>query len=110
MFLSSPRNPKELFNLCHSSAQNVIKRIFGVLKRHFRILQLPPEYNMRIQAQVPAALAALHNFIWQYDPEEIRMFEDNQPFDFPIGAHPKSTGKLGRGWITSHERAQANER
>ena len=110
MFLSSPRNPKELFNLRHSSARNVIERIFGVLKRRFRILQLPPEYNMRIQAQVPAALAALHNFIRQYDPEEIRMFKDDQPFEFPIGAHPESTGELGRGRITPHKRAQANER
>jgi hypothetical protein len=28
-----PENAKELFNLQHSSLRNVIKRIFGVLKR-----------------------------------------------------------------------------
>jgi hypothetical protein len=28
-----PQNAKELFNLCYSSLRNVIKRIFGVLKR-----------------------------------------------------------------------------
>jgi len=29
----APRNPKELFNLRHASARNVIEQIFGVLKR-----------------------------------------------------------------------------
>ena len=109
MSLCSPRNPKELFNLRHLSARNVIKRIFGVLKRRFRILRLPPEYNMRIQAQISAALAALHNFIRQYDPEEIRFFED-QSFNFPVGVHPESAGELGSGPARSNERARASER
>ena len=65
---------------------------------------------MQIQAQIPAVLAALHNFIWQYDPEEIRMFKDNQPFDFPMCAHLESAGELGRGQVRPDERAQANER
>ncbi len=29
---------KRLFNLCHSSLQNAIERIFGVCKRHFRLM------------------------------------------------------------------------
>ncbi len=33
--LPSPRNPKELFNLCHASACNAIEQIFGILKRCF---------------------------------------------------------------------------
>ena len=65
---------------------------------------------MRIQAQIPAALAALHNFIRQYDPEEIRMFKDDQPFDFPTRAHLESAGELGRGRVRPDERAPANER
>ena len=58
---------------------------------------------MAIQAQIPAALAALHNFIWQYDPKEIHIFED-QPFNFPIGACPKSAGELGSGLARLNER------
>ena len=53
------------------SACNVIERIFGVLKQRFRILQLPPEYDISIQALIPSALAALHNFIQRYNPDEI---------------------------------------
>ena len=64
-----PQNKEELFNLRHASAQNVIERIFGVLKHRFRILYMAPEYSMDIQARIPAALAAIHNFIRIHDPE-----------------------------------------
>jgi DDE superfamily endonuclease len=66
----SPRNPQELFNLRHAQARNVIERIFGVLKRRFRILLLGPEYQYSIQAQIPAALCAIHNFIRIHNPSE----------------------------------------
>jgi hypothetical protein len=65
-----PVNKEELFNLRHASARNVIERIFGVLKRRFRILLLSPEYKMQIQARIPAALCALHNYITINDPNE----------------------------------------
>jgi hypothetical protein len=65
-----PTNKEELFNLRHSSARNVIERIFGVLKRRFRILLLAPEYSLTIQARIPASLCAMHNFIRAHDPEE----------------------------------------
>lgn len=31
---------------------------------------MPPGYDMKIQARIPAALAALHNFILEHDPED----------------------------------------
>ena len=48
----------------------MIERIFGVLKRRFRILLLAPEYDLDIQARIPAAAAVLHNFIRIHDPTE----------------------------------------
>lgn len=65
-----PRNPQELFNLRHAQARNIIERIFGVLKRRFRILLIGPEYQYSIQAQIPAALCAIHNFIRTHNPSE----------------------------------------
>ena len=47
-FVVSPHDTKELFNLHHTSACNVIEQIFGILKWHFWILCNPPEYNMAI--------------------------------------------------------------
>jgi hypothetical protein len=65
-----PANKKELFNLRHAQARNVIERIFGVLKRRFRILVIPPEYSVKVQAQIPSALSAIHNFIKIHDPND----------------------------------------
>jgi hypothetical protein len=65
-----PVNKEELFNLRHASARNVIERIFGVLKRCFRILLLAPEYSLEIQARIPAALTAIHNFIRTYNADD----------------------------------------
>jgi hypothetical protein len=48
----------------------VIERIFGVIKRRFRILLIAPEYSLAVQARIPAALCTLHNFIRHHDPEE----------------------------------------
>ena len=70
MYIIRPKTKEELFNLRHASLQNVIERIFGVLKRRFRILLLAPEYKMDIQNRLPAALSALHNFIRTHDPDD----------------------------------------
>jgi hypothetical protein len=67
-FIFRPVNKEELFNLYHSSACNVIKQIFSVLKQCFHILLLSLEYKIDIQAHIPAALCAIHNFIWIHDP------------------------------------------
>jgi hypothetical protein len=72
-----PKNKEELFNLRHSSARNVIERIFGVLKRCFRVLLLAPEYSLEIQARIPAALCAIHNFICIHDPIDEVMYTDD---------------------------------
>ncbi|KIJ12996.1 hypothetical protein PAXINDRAFT_35541, partial [Paxillus involutus ATCC 200175] len=54
----------------HASVQNVVERIFGVLKQQFCLLLLAPEYSLDIQAQIPAALCTVHNFILVHDPKE----------------------------------------
>ena len=60
---SRPLNREELFNLHHASAQNVIERIFGIIKCRFHILLLPLEYSLEVQSRIPASLAAIYNFI-----------------------------------------------
>ena len=56
------------------------------MKRRFRILLLAPEYSLEVQARIPAALAAVHNFISIYNPRDqpisnttfdnVRMYDD----------------------------------
>jgi DDE superfamily endonuclease len=57
-----PQNAKELFNLRHASLRNAIERIFGVLKRKFKILKTAPEYSIQTQVDIVLALIALFNF------------------------------------------------
>ncbi|KIK12790.1 hypothetical protein PISMIDRAFT_120244, partial [Pisolithus microcarpus 441] len=64
-----PANKEELFNLQHASAQNVVKHIFGVIKHHFRILLLPLEYPIKIQALIPVVLCIVYNIIRSLDEE-----------------------------------------
>jgi hypothetical protein len=71
IFPYSSANPQELFNLCHASARNIIERIFGILKNQFAILQHNPSLRPGIQAHLPAAFAAIHNVICEYDADEI---------------------------------------
>lgn len=68
---AGPRNREELFNLQHSALRNVIERIFGIVKRRFRILVVPAEYDMDVQARIPPALCAIHNLIYRYDPDDV---------------------------------------
>ncbi|KIK19696.1 hypothetical protein PISMIDRAFT_107149, partial [Pisolithus microcarpus 441] len=61
----------------HASARNVVEHIIGVLKHRFRILTVPPEYSMRVQARIPPALACIHNIIRTWDPVDLEDPEEN---------------------------------
>ena len=68
---------------------------------------------MSVQSRIPATLAALHNFIRHYDPEEINMYRDpTAEFDLEVleMAATASVGELGTGPASGAERNGANER
>jgi hypothetical protein len=46
-----PQNWEELFNLHHSSLQNVVERIFGIMKKRWGILVCPACFNSHAQAR-----------------------------------------------------------
>ena len=97
-----PSNPRELFNLRHASAQNVIEHIFGILKQRFCMVLLAPEYDMDIQARVPPALCTLHNFIHQHDPSDIEDYSDLAEFSH-IHADDPGLGDLAMHTLTAAE-------
>ena len=53
----------------------MIERIFGVLKRCFKVLTLPQEYDLDTQAQIVSMLAVVHNFIKIHNPND-PLFKD----------------------------------
>ncbi|KAL5730891.1 hypothetical protein ACHQM5_003675 [Ranunculus cassubicifolius] len=59
----NPTNPKELFNLRHSSLRNSVERIIGILKKRFPILTLQPPYPFETQVKIFISCFILHNHI-----------------------------------------------
>ncbi|CAL9029721.1 unnamed protein product [Prunus brigantina] len=58
-----PETYKELFNLRHSIARNVIERSFGLLKKRWSILRTPSFFDIKTQIRIINACFVLHNFI-----------------------------------------------
>ncbi|XP_012842536.1 PREDICTED: putative nuclease HARBI1 [Erythranthe guttata] len=58
-----PTTAEELFNMKHSSARNIIERLFGLLKSRWGILRSPSYYPIKIQNRIIMACCLLHNFI-----------------------------------------------
>ena len=57
--------------MVHARARNVIERIFGVMKKRYRILVSSPEFSLETQARIVCGLAVTHNFIRIHDPEDL---------------------------------------
>lgn len=106
-----PKTPQELYNLCHAQARNIIERIFGVIKKHWVILTLPAHYDMTIQAHIPAALAAVHNYIIEHDPFEVPELQNpNFDIDPMPGQHVDAddVGELGEAELSNEEKERAS--
>lgn len=111
VYLYSPSNREELFNLRHASARNVVERVFGVLKKRWAVLVHPPQFSMSIQAQIPPALAGLHNFILDHDPNDIDEYltgNDEEDLD-PNPGQPQENmfGTLADRAVTRAEKDRA---
>ncbi|KNE94713.1 hypothetical protein PSTG_11901 [Puccinia striiformis f. sp. tritici PST-78] len=92
-----PANPKELFNLCHTSLRNVVERIFGCLKAKFKILTTPSEHNVHSQVQLVYAITMLWNFLRRHNqyediPEVDEVAQANQEEDDNLNS--AATGNL----------------
>lgn len=101
-----PATKEELFNLRHSSLRNAIERIFGVIKRRFKILAVGSEYSIDDQIRILPALCALHNFAKIHDndddEDELHAVVDPSPGD--------RNGCLARSAISPAEKKRAQTR
>ncbi|XP_042065703.1 uncharacterized protein LOC121809234 [Salvia splendens] len=73
---TAPQNPKEIFNMRHTKARNVIERAFAVLKMRWGILRSASFYPIQTQIRLIMACFLLHNFIRRemvIDPVEIEL-------------------------------------
>ncbi|KAE9075851.1 hypothetical protein PF006_g28247, partial [Phytophthora fragariae] len=105
-----PQTAKELFNVRHAKARNVVERLNGSMNRRFRILRVPIECEFVVVKAIIFACASLHNFIRRNnvadfaedlredgdsdDDEDVPVREDVLPFDF-------NTPSNWRDWMAS---------
>jgi hypothetical protein len=66
-----PTNPKELFNLRHSSLRVTVERDFGALKNRFRIIDNKPFHPFKTQVKLVLACCILHNWILDHGVDEV---------------------------------------
>ncbi|XP_042064393.1 uncharacterized protein LOC121808099 isoform X2 [Salvia splendens] len=81
---AQPQNPKELFNMRHSKARNVIERAFAVLKMRWGILCSASYYPIQTQIRLIMACFLLHNFI--------RHEMSTDPFEEAVDGESSATG------------------
>lgn len=88
--------------------------MFGILKNRFAILRRNPDLATDIQARLPAALAALHNIIREYDQADLEDFLDDSEFaDHDIDEmdlQPRNEGVLADGPPRRAEKRDADMR
>ncbi|XP_052619611.1 protein ALP1-like [Lactuca sativa] len=99
-----PTTPKELFNMRHSSARNVIERCVGILKARWGILRDKSYYPINLKNKIIMACCLLHNYIRQemtVDPFENRFELDEGTGDVGGGDDDNITSVgISNKWTT----------
>jgi len=68
---TQPTQPKELFNLRHSSLRVTVERAFGALKSHFRMIDSKLFHPFKTQVKLVLAGCVLHNWIIGHGVDEV---------------------------------------
>jgi hypothetical protein len=68
-----PQNYKELYNLRHAALRNVVERVIGIFKSRFKCFEAGKR-NLPLRTQVEYALTAVHNFINQWNPDNLDQY------------------------------------
>lgn len=70
-----PQNYKELYNLRHAALRNVIERAMGIFKSRFKCFEAAKRnLPLRTQVELVYALTAVHNFINQWNPDDLNQY------------------------------------
>lgn len=75
--------------------RNVIERLFGVLKREFKMACEPNEYPIRIQCLIHLSLTLLHNFLRVWEPSRYSDELDPKHWRQPANINPHSNEDIG---------------
>ena len=92
-------------------ARNAVERIFGCVKKKFRLLSAGASYSVSSQAKMVLAICALHNFIRVHDEvDEENIYgvdiEEGGRFQYPDADQLRNY--LGSGTVTREEQERAS--
>nr|KAJ0188434.1 hypothetical protein LSAT_V11C900485350 [Lactuca sativa] len=93
-----PTNAKELYNMRHSSARNIIERCFGLIKSRWAILRDNAYHPIESMPRIIIACCLMHNFI------RTTMMED--PLDQEIPTNHSQFGDEHDNIISTVETSQ----
>ena len=91
----------------------MIEQAFGMVKCQWRIFVIPAEYDLDVQARIPAALCAIHNFIQMLDLADTFFTPEFQAHQLERAAEDDEAtvlGVLGDGPADAAERRRAEDR
>ena len=93
---NNPQTPRELYNLRHASARNVIERTFGLLKMRWAILGTSSFFRIRNQIRVINACCILHNFLRdrQREMDDIMLIDVDNQLNAAAIEHPEEPNMI----------------
>jgi hypothetical protein len=87
--------------------RNAIERIFGVVKRKFKILGQVAEYSIDTQVDLVLAITGLYNFIRQHEDIEEELIEANLESEEDITQELSSSEIRGTGSVYMNKKREA---
>ena len=100
-----PQNKEELFNRRHAELRNAIERIFGILKRRFKILSKQAEFSIQTQINIVVVTTALYNFIASNERIEDLDAEDRREAELQRQQQSQSSRRATKTFETPEEEA-----
>jgi len=87
--------------------RNAIERIFGVVKRKFKILGQVAEYSIDTQVDLVLAIIGLYNFIRQHEDIEEELIEADLESEEDITQELSSSEIRGTGSVYMNKKREA---
>ena len=95
----------------HSSLRNAIERIFGVMKKRFRVLTSQLEYSYEIQVRLVKVMCCLHNMIRVTGGDDLfdeMWIQNNKESDESTENHKPTEDVVAYKAVTAAETRHAN--
>ncbi|KAE8269818.1 hypothetical protein A4X09_0g2504 [Tilletia walkeri] len=81
-----------------------MERAFGIMKARFKVLRTESQFDLKVEAAVLPALAAVYNMPISGDPDDPHLLDDFTLAEIETDGTPDSTLEAAAGRISDAER------